>query len=130
MRATSPKRLPSRRTSTRTRSISSNSSWSWKISSGSRSRTRTPSRSRQSGRPSTTSRATSRKQGQEQADLGRLIDQLPAERLRHAFTHASWAADRAESYERLEFLGDSVLGLAIARELYERFPTYQEGRLA
>jgi ribonuclease-3 len=30
----------------------------------------------------------------------------------------------------LEFLGDSVLGLAIARELYERFPQYQEGRLA
>jgi ribonuclease-3 len=50
--------------------------------------------------------------------------------VRHAFTHASWAADRAESYERLEFLGDSVLGLAIAQELYERFPEYQEGRLA
>jgi ribonuclease III len=46
------------------------------------------------------------------------------------FTHASWAGDRSESYERLEFLGDSVLGLAIARELYERFPGYQEGRLA
>jgi ribonuclease-3 len=38
--------------------------------------------------------------------------------------------DRSESYERLEFLGDSVLGLAIAQELYERFPDYQEGRLA
>jgi ribonuclease III len=46
------------------------------------------------------------------------------------FTHASWASDRSESYERLEFLGDSVLGLAIAQELYERFPDYQEGRLA
>jgi ribonuclease III len=55
---------------------------------------------------------------------------LPAERLRNAFTHASWAADRADSYERLEFLGDSVLGLAIAQELYERFPDSQEGRLA
>jgi ribonuclease-3 len=46
------------------------------------------------------------------------------------FTHASWAEARSESYERLEFLGDSVLGLAIARELYERFPDFPEGRLA
>jgi ribonuclease-3 len=46
------------------------------------------------------------------------------------FTHASWAAARAESYERLEFLGDSVLGLTIAQELYDRFPDFDEGRLA
>ena len=45
-------------------------------------------------------------------------------------THTSWAADRTASYERLEFLGDSVLELAIARELYERFPEASEGRLA
>jgi ribonuclease III len=38
--------------------------------------------------------------------------------------------ERSRSYERLEFLGDSVLGLAIARELYERFPDYPEGQLA
>jgi ribonuclease III len=88
-----------------------------------------PSRSRLSDRPSTTSRTTSRKRGRAK-DLARLIDELPKKRLRQAFTHASWAGDRAESYERLEFLGDSVLGLAIARELYERFPDYQEGRLA
>jgi ribonuclease III len=59
-----------------------------------------------------------------------LIETLPEERLRRVFTHSSWAASREESYERLEFLGDSVLGLAIARELYERFPDYPEGRLA
>jgi ribonuclease-3 len=46
------------------------------------------------------------------------------------YTHASWAADRSASYERLEFLGDSVLELAIARELYERYPDFTEGRLA
>jgi ribonuclease-3 len=46
------------------------------------------------------------------------------------FTHSSWAPDRASSYERLEFLGDSVLELAIARELYERYPEFSEGRLA
>jgi ribonuclease-3 len=55
---------------------------------------------------------------------------LPAERLAHAFTHSSGVEDRSDSYERLEFLGDSVLGLAIAQELYERFPDSQEGRLA
>ena len=46
------------------------------------------------------------------------------------FTHASWAEDRAESYERLEFLGDSVLELAIARAVFDRFEAASEGRLA
>ena len=127
-RASSRRRPRSRRISTRTRSISSSSSWSSRTSSGSRSRTRTPSRSRPSGRQSTTSSPTS-SQGQEDSLLA-LIQALPAERLSHAFTHASWAPSRADSYERLEFLGDSVLGLAIAEELYERFPNEAEGQLA
>jgi ribonuclease III len=59
-----------------------------------------------------------------------LIDALPSARLEHVFTHASWAADRASSYERLEFLGDSVLELAVARALYDRYPDFPEGRLA
>ncbi|HSC73518.1 MAG TPA: ribonuclease III [Gaiellaceae bacterium] len=46
------------------------------------------------------------------------------------YTHASWASERSASYERLEFLGDSVLELAIARELYDRYPDFSEGRLA
>jgi ribonuclease III len=46
------------------------------------------------------------------------------------FTHTSWAPDRSSSYERLEFLGDSVLELAIAKELYDRYPDASEGRLA
>ncbi len=46
------------------------------------------------------------------------------------FTHTSWAAGRESSYERLEFLGDSVLELAIARALYDRFPEASEGQLA
>lgn len=55
---------------------------------------------------------------------------MPAERADNAFTHPSWAPDRSASYERLEFLGDSVLELAVARELYERYPDLAEGRLA
>jgi ribonuclease-3 len=87
-----------------------------------------PSRSRPSGRQSTTSRRTSKTETR--SELLALIQALPGKRLRHAFTHASWAASRADSYERLEFLGDSVLGLAIAQELYDRFPNEPEGRLA
>ena len=81
-------------------------------------------RSRPSVRPSTTSPRTSN------ATLESLIDELPAERLENVFTHTSWAPDRASSYERLEFLGDSVLELAVARELYERYPDFSEGQLA
>jgi ribonuclease-3 len=66
----------------------------------------------------------------EGAALSRLIDALPPERRYQVFTHTSWAPDRASSYERLEFLGDSVLELAIARTLYDRFPDASEGRLA
>jgi len=46
------------------------------------------------------------------------------------FTHSSWASNRTASYERLEFLGDSVLELAVARALYDRFPDFSEGRMA
>jgi ribonuclease-3 len=62
--------------------------------------------------------------------LAQLIDELPAGSRDQVFTHTSWAPDRASSYERLEFLGDSVLELAIARALYDRFPEASEGRLA
>jgi ribonuclease III len=91
-----------------------------------------PKGSRPSDRPSTTSTRTSNAAGERAAGerLLELIDALPKELLERAFTHTSWAKDRADSYERLEFLGDSVLGLAIARDLYERFPGHQEGELA
>ena len=46
------------------------------------------------------------------------------------FTHPSWAAERGDSYERLEFLGDSVLELAVARALYDEYPDFAEGELA
>ena len=44
-----------------------------------------------------------------------------------ALTHSS---SRGDNYERLEFLGDRVLGLVMARWLYERFPTEPEGSLS
>jgi ribonuclease-3 len=84
-----------------------------------------PRRSRLSGRPSTTSPRISKAR-----TLRELIDGLPAERAAAVFTHSSWAADRTLSYERLEFLGDSVLELAIARTLFDRFPEFSEGRMA
>ncbi|HVM58539.1 MAG TPA: ribonuclease III [Gaiellaceae bacterium] len=59
-----------------------------------------------------------------------MIDALPPARAATAFTHASWASDRTASYERLEFLGDSVLELAIAHAIYSRYPEFSEGRLA
>ena len=90
-----------------------------------------PASSRPSARRSTTSSRTRVKAPATGSDeLRRLIDELPAVRLEQVFTHASWAEDRAESYERLEFLGDSVLELAIARSVFDRFADASEGRLA
>ncbi len=50
--------------------------------------------------------------------------------LRQALTHSSGSTDRMRSNERLEFLGDRVLGLVVADMLYERFPDEEEGALA
>lgn len=49
--------------------------------------------------------------------------------LKEALTHASIADTRKESNERLEFLGDAVLGLIVCHRLYELFPDYLEGDL-
>ncbi len=46
-----------------------------------------------------------------------------------ALTHASGATHRLNSNERLEFLGDSVLGLVVCQWLYEEYPEYNEGDL-
>src|ERR1051325_3614851 len=51
------------------------------------------------------------------------------ELLRAALTHTSGADTRADSNERMEFLGDSVLGLVCCEQLYHRFPEYHEGDL-
>ena len=49
--------------------------------------------------------------------------------LRAALTHASGADHRLGSNERLEFLGDSILGAIVCGRLYEKFPDYLEGEL-
>src|SRR5262245_1927190 len=51
------------------------------------------------------------------------------ERLRAALTHASGANTRLASNERMEFLGDAILGLITCEQLYHRFPESQEGDL-
>src|SRR3954447_2058594 len=52
-----------------------------------------------------------------------------ADLLRASLTHASGANTRLASNERMEFLGDAVLGLVVCEQLYLRFPDYQEGDL-
>src|SRR3954467_5629691 len=48
------------------------------------------------------------------------MDALPEALSRQVFTHASWTERRSDSYERLAFLGDSVLSLAVTTHLYPR----------
>ena len=63
--------------------------------------------------------------------LKALLDDLPEDLRQQVFTHASWTEKRAESYSRLAFLGDSVLGLAVTTFLYPRLEAerYGAGRL-
>jgi ribonuclease-3 len=61
--------------------------------------------------------------------LAKLIDALPDDLAGQALTHPSWVEDRTASYERLAFLGDSVLGLAVASEVFARFAGEDSGRL-
>lgn len=52
--------------------------------------------------------------------------------LETALTHSSWANERrgrSQCNERLEFLGDSVLGMTVAEHLYRTFPDMPEGRM-
>jgi len=49
--------------------------------------------------------------------------------LRRCLTHSSSAETRLDSNERLEFLGDAVLGLIICEHLFQLFPDQREGQL-
>jgi ribonuclease III len=59
------------------------------------------------------------------ARLRELLNELPPDLAVHVFTHASWTTKRSESYERLAFLGDSVLSLAVTSHL---FPSLEADR--
>jgi ribonuclease-3 len=67
--------------------------------------------------------------GSRPESLEELLAELPEDLRRQAFTHASWVEHRAEAYERLAFLGDVVLSLAVSHHLYPRFERYGAGRL-
>ncbi len=63
--------------------------------------------------------------------LRELLSELPEDLHRQVFTHASWTERRSDSYARLAFLGDSVLGLAVTAHLFPRLEAerYGAGRL-
>ncbi len=47
--------------------------------------------------------------------------------LEQALSHASAVDARHESNERLEFLGDAVLGFVVCQAVFERYPEFEEG---
>jgi ribonuclease-3 len=59
--------------------------------------------------------------------LRELLDRLDPERSAPVFRHSSWAPRRSESYERLAFLGDSVLGLSVTTHLFPRLDAERYG---
>ena len=63
------------------------------------------------------------------AALSALIDELPEDLRAQALTHSSWTERRVDSFERLAFLGDSVLGLAVATRTFETFEKLAAGGL-
>jgi len=63
------------------------------------------------------------------ASLAELFEDTPEELRRRALSHSSWVASRTDAYGRLAFLGDSVLGLAVASELFGSSPQADIGEL-
>jgi ribonuclease-3 len=61
--------------------------------------------------------------------LAELVGELPGDLRRRALTHSSWAEEQPQSYERLAYLGDSVLALTVAAGISERFPEVDAGGL-
>jgi ribonuclease-3 len=67
--------------------------------------------------------------GEPARELAELLAGLPAALLDQVVAHSSWVEERADSYQRLAFLGDSVLGLALAEHLFAEFPRHGAGGL-
>jgi ribonuclease-3 len=70
--------------------------------------------------------------GDRENDLETVLEHTfkASEILQRAITHASAAKEVWNAYERLEFLGDRVLGLVVADQLLDRFPREREGEIA
>ena len=62
------------------------------------------------------------------------IETLDKKNYLHALTHPSYIMENnmacTECYERLEFLGDAVLKLAVSNILYKKYPKYSEGQMS
>jgi len=67
--------------------------------------------------------------GRRPSDLAGLLDLVDPALRREALTHATWAERSSPSFERLEFLGDAVLGVIVTTELFTRHPRASEGDL-
>jgi ribonuclease-3 len=65
----------------------------------------------------------------EAAGLAELFEDIPEELRRRALSHSSWVERRIDSYGRLAFLGDSVLGLSVASDLFSEYPDADIGEL-
>ena len=63
------------------------------------------------------------------ASLAELFVDAPEELRRQALSHSSWVESRTNSYGRLAFLGDSVLGLSVAALLFSDHPDADIGEL-
>jgi ribonuclease-3 len=63
------------------------------------------------------------------AALSALVAELPEDLRSQALTHSSWTERRVDSFERLAFLGDSVLALSVAGRVFESFEDLAAGGL-
>jgi ribonuclease-3 len=63
------------------------------------------------------------------ASLAELFEDTPEELRRQALSHSSWVETRTQSYGRLAFLGDSVLGLSVASRVFADHPDADIGEL-
>jgi ribonuclease-3 len=72
-------------------------------------------------------RKRTRPESDREEGLDQLLELLPDELAGPVFTHSSWTERRSESYERLAFLGDSVLALAVTSHLYPRLEAERFG---
>lgn len=79
--------------------------------------------------PTSSPRTSPRRHPDQLETLRSLLEELPEGLAAQAFTHASWVDRRTDSYERLAFLGDVVLSIAVSDHIYPRFSSWGAGRL-